>query len=165
MSKKAKPLGRPKMCPGNPHPTGAPYFQKGNKAAVGHGYPKGRPNIATRFRNLIEKFSEVELPKGFFKNQSAFQQFVNLAIKDGICKVEDAEAMRAHFEAFGRGQPWAFDRIFGKVKEEIDITTGGDKLANNLRSLSDEDLEKRIADLQNRLNSGSDGATAPAVPQ
>jgi hypothetical protein len=111
-----------------------PPFQKGNKAAVGHGRPKGSRSLVTRLREAME----VEIPikdkeTGKIEKRQIADLFIQAVIKPAL-------------KGDVRNQALIFDRVEGKPVQSIESHTKLDLRGMNLSSLSNEQLEKLIQD-------------------
>jgi hypothetical protein len=102
-----------------------------------HGRPRGS-SYKTRFKHLVEKYSIYKAPQSIIDGlKSEFP-----GVPDNIL-IEEAEAFRVHLAALS-GESWAFDRLFDKPAQGVDVTTDGEKITAepDINGLSPEAIKK-----------------------
>jgi hypothetical protein len=122
-----------------------------------NGHPKGKTNFKSRFKKLVELYSQYKTPQSITdalkKNFPEFPADITF---------EEAEALRVHFAALA-GEDWAYSRMLGKPEQSMDITTKGKELGNTNRT--EAELQRDLDDLRRRrknLRGGRAEADLPA---
>ena len=122
-----------------PFPNKETQFGKGNKAAVGNGHPKGKPNFSTRLKKVCQYLRDhpdelgVELPEGIDPMDLIVMQQIKRA------------AMAMDLDS----AKWIYERDEGKPKQAIDHTTNGENLNTKPEIVV---VDQKTKDNINKLN-------------
>jgi hypothetical protein len=107
-------------------------FEKGNKAAIGHGRPKGK-SLSSVLAEAMQKDITLSNKNGVKETKSTVEWIVSMMIKN---------ALKGDFRYFKE----IYDRLEGKPIQSI---VSEERIELDLSTLSDEQLDRQIDRMTN----------------
>ena len=126
--------------------------ESGNTQGKTYEVGKGKPPVDTRFGGKRANRQGKGKPKTFTALRKLAQQIAaeELQSTDGDTITRIEALLRVMSTSRNPADRKTFlEYAFGKPKDEVDITTGGEKIQSPYSGLSDEELLARIAKLTN----------------